>query len=550
MTARHRPGRPAAAGASGEFGHVLAGVMLDGAAARLAGMLDPAFLAEAGWDPASADAVPARQPSAAGPHAVPGRWLPGHRPGNESRRVCQGCFARLQRAGMSASRSPPPRRLPRRPRPPGAWSRGASACRRCGRQRMCEPHSRSSATADAITLEQFLADPAGPAAAALGVPCAACPRAAERAAATATPMTCGGASPSAAAGAGQRRWQPTEPAVSEPGQVSLRALPRWSPCRCCPGLQPHPQRGEDHRRGPARGLRHAAAAAVRLDPALPPGLAPGGPGRCCAPWPATSAAAWPIPPPSRTTTCGTWPSSATAGGCRSPASAAVAGRAAKRWAAGELPRHRGGGASRVRAKINALGRLSQSLRGGRSRDDPAALGRADIENFLQPARLPGIGRANQPLPPDRDLPGCAGRPGRDPRPGPDPARPARGRAARRLHHRTRRHPRRPERGEPGRDLPPEIMAALCANLRHPAARRGQGRHPDRDRHRAQARGHPRPAAGLPGPATPDGGAVLVYDNAKAGRLGRRLPISNATAEVIPGQQAPGPARFPHAPAAS
>ena len=27
----------------------------------------------------------------------------------------------------------------------------------------------------------------------------------------------------------------------------------------------------------------------------------------------------------------------------------------------------------------------------------------------------------------------------------------------------------------------------------------------------------------------DGGAVLIYDNVKAGRLGRRLPISEATA---------------------
>lgn len=33
------------------LGHVLAGAMLDGQAARLAQMLDPAFLAEAGWDP-------------------------------------------------------------------------------------------------------------------------------------------------------------------------------------------------------------------------------------------------------------------------------------------------------------------------------------------------------------------------------------------------------------------------------------------------------------------------------------------------------------------
>ena len=57
--------------------------------------------------------------------------------------------------------------------------------------------------------------------------------------------------------------------------------------------------------------------------------------------------------------------------------------AAKSWAGEELPRHRGAGASNVRSKVNGLARLSQSLR---SRDDhgltPAALGRADIENFL------------------------------------------------------------------------------------------------------------------------------------------------------------------------
>ena len=48
----------------------------------------------------------------------------------------------------------------------------------------------------------------------------------------------------------------------------------------------------------------------------------------------------------------------------------------------------------------------------------------------------------------------------------------------------------------------------------------------------------------------DGGAVLVYDNVKASRLGRRLPISNATAEVITRQQDRVRQRFPHAPAAT
>jgi hypothetical protein len=58
-------------------------------------------------------------------------------------------------------------------------------------------------------------------------------------------------------------------------------------------------------------------------------------------------------------------------------------RAAKAWAGEELPRHRGSGAIKVREKVNALARLSESLR---ARDDrglaPDLLGRNDIEVFL------------------------------------------------------------------------------------------------------------------------------------------------------------------------
>ena len=47
----------------------------------------------------------------------------------------------------------------------------------------------------------------------------------------------------------------------------------------------------------------------------------------------------------------------------------------------------------------------------------------------------------------------------------------------------------------------------------------------------------------------DGGAVLVYDNIKADRLGRRLPISETTAAVIIDQQHRVRARFPDTPPA-
>jgi hypothetical protein len=58
-------------------------------------------------------------------------------------------------------------------------------------------------------------------------------------------------------------------------------------------------------------------------------------------------------------------------------------QAAKAWAAGDLPRHRGGGASKVREKISAAAQLSASLRSRPDRGDaPAALGRPDIDSFL------------------------------------------------------------------------------------------------------------------------------------------------------------------------
>jgi integrase len=109
-------------------------------------------------------------------------------------------------------------------------------------------------------------------------------------------------------------------------------------------------------------------------------------------------------------------------------------------------------------------------------------------------------------------------------------------------------PADPQRGEPGRDLPPEIMTVLCANLHtlEPAEVRvatqigiDTGRRPE-------------DILNLPLDCLArdkDGGPVLIYDNVKADRLGRRLPISNATAAVITSQQDRVRQRFPHALAA-
>ncbi len=109
-------------------------------------------------------------------------------------------------------------------------------------------------------------------------------------------------------------------------------------------------------------------------------------------------------------------------------------------------------------------------------------------------------------------------------------------------------PADPQRGEPGRDLPPEIMTVLRASLhalQPPEVRVATQIGIDTGR-------RPEDILGLPLDCLArdkDGGAVLVYDNVKADRPGRRLPISAATAEVIAGQQQRARQRFPHAPAA-
>ena len=223
-------------------------------------------------------------------------------------------------------------------------------------------------------------------------------------------------------------------------------------------------------------------------------------------------------------------------------------RSARAWAAGELPRHRGRGASKVREKVNALARLSESLR---ARGDhgmaPARLGRPDIEAFL--ARLAYLESAGMISRYHRNVicrdvrAALAGiraigltRPGQAAAGLPGDFMIGRGDI-----------PADPERGEPGRDLPPEIMAALCASLDslQPAETRtaiqlaiDTGRRPE-------------DILALPLDCLArdaGGGAVLVYDNAKAGRLGRRLPIGQGTAAVILAQQDRVRDRFPDTPA--
>ena len=228
---------------------------------------------------------------------------------------------------------------------------------------------------------------------------------------------------------------------------------------------------------------------------------------------------------------------------------------AKRWAADDLPRRRGACPhARVQHIINAVARLSAHLRvtRGDGGEQPGALGRGDIESFLHRlAYLESAGQVSRDgrvricqdlrrlLDRIRAL-GLAA-----------PAQPAAGLGPDFVLT-TGDVPKAPEPPEPSRDLPAEIMRALTARLAD--LERGScgteiragvellmdtGRRPDE-------------ICQLPFDCLArdaDSSPVLVYDNHKGARNGRRLPIGQATANVITGQQQRVRARFPAVPAA-
>ena len=226
---------------------------------------------------------------------------------------------------------------------------------------------------------------------------------------------------------------------------------------------------------------------------------------------------------------------------------------ARRWVLEELPRRRGRKAGGTAAAyVNSVARLPERLRarsgGGQV---PAAPGRADIENFLNRlAFQQSAGQVSRRLRERtcRDLRQVSGhvralgltRPGQPAAGLSDDFALLAGDVP---------HP--PQPGEPSRDLPAEIIARLRGHL---------------DELEAISSRRMRVAAGLlidtgrrPGEICTlgygcpdrdsDGAPVLVYDNHKAARLGRRLPVSEATAQLITAPQAWTRARFPHTPAA-
>jgi integrase len=110
-------------------------------------------------------------------------------------------------------------------------------------------------------------------------------------------------------------------------------------------------------------------------------------------------------------------------------------------------------------------------------------------------------------------------------------------------------PALPEPGEPGRDLPVEVLRLLCQHL--PRLEDLAGRDVrvavelliDTGRRPSEIANLRLDCLARDG----DGGPVLVYDNRKAARLQRLLPIGQATAELIIGQQQAVRRRYPATP---
>jgi integrase len=555
------PAARAAASAGAATAHVFGGRPAPaGLAAALAAVIDPAFLAEAGWD---AGLLVLRPPAA---HPLLGRPVcraPGCQTTAPARtRVCQSCQWRLAAAGLG-----PDQVSALAPRPYPVRGPGRCAVSGCEREHVSAPAALCRAHLDqleelGISTGQFLVGPSVWPLPACG-PCAvaACPRQRRhpdglyceahqmrlRAARRADP------------GFDEQRWQVTDNAIGTGGQVSLRGLPLLVTAEVLAGLQRRcridaVKTGEAELRAVCDDLRRQQVTTMtgyRIDPARGhefKGLANSLITH------ARRALAGP-----ETEVCGdVWDLSLFGHRGRLDFTA-ISQRwlreTVRRWAADDLPKRRvnpgriTSGGLALRHHIGCLARLSESLRMRPDRGEhPAALGRADMEAFLH--RLAFLASAGK-ISGDARIRACREvkhvltqarlmgltRPGG----------PAAGLGEDFAIH-LADVPVKPAPGERGKDLPAEILRQLCQQLRRlpsPEIRTAVELAIDTGR-------RPEEIATLAFDCLArdaDGAPVLIYDNHKAGREKRRLPISEATASVVLAQQQRVRARYPAMPVA-
>ena len=537
-------------------GHIFAGRPLPEArSAALAGRIEAAFLAEAGWDEETwVLTLPAG-------HLLLGRPVcraPGCQTTCfEKTGICLDCRRRLAQAGLSlddAGSLPPPRG--RRWLGPGD---GTCAVTRCPRpwvkagQPLCPEHlgqqQRLGVSVAAFTARADVV--ALPSHGTCAV--AACPRqlpgrGADYCDAHLQRLRClrrAGRTPD------ELSWRLTEPPIPRAGQVSLAGLSPAVAVEILFGLQQRTQQGVKTNNAILRSVTNDARSqqvSSLADLAIPSRR---GKGYASVVNTLVAHARRGMSEPGTEITKDTWDMALFGHqGCLSFTAITQPWlrQTAKIWAAADLPRRRGrSGGDKTRHYLSSLALLSDSLRQRPDRGEvPAALGRADIEAFLGRlgwlraagaistlTRVLACREVRKLLAAARQL-GATG-----------PGGPAAGLSDQFTVHRDDT-PAEPEHGEPGRDLPPEIMQQICAQLHTLAAPHTRtateilidtGRRPE-------------DVVALPLDclaSDTDGAAVLVYDNHKANRLGRRLPIPAATAEAIRAQQQRVRDRFPGTP---
>jgi hypothetical protein len=353
--------------------------------ATLGSLLDPDFLVEIGWHETDLVLHPPAD------HRLLGRQV-CRAPGCETSafsaaRVCRGCTQELGRQGLSTAEVAELRgRLRGRPGRcvvPGCPRSWKSAP--CG---LCEAHEHQRAKTLKLGMDEFLAHPAVVALPSCG-PCAvaACTRDSRsgrgaycyaheqrfRVARQANPEI------------DEQHWRVTVSAGTEPGRVSMRGLAPLVVVQILYGLQRRTRAGRKTNEDQLRMICNAARRQQLTN------LADFDPTQSYRFLTTTvnsllGQVRRALLDPETERTKDVWQLAAFGHGGTLSFSGISQGwlrETAKRWAADDLPKRRGDGGGNVRHHVGCLARLSQSLRMCPDRgENPAALGRADIENFL------------------------------------------------------------------------------------------------------------------------------------------------------------------------
>lgn len=517
------------------------------------GLLDPVFAREAGWDPERGVlSVPAGHPLLG--------WRPCRVTGcttiaYPATGLCRGCTLRRRASGVSEEEFVA---AGKDWRSVGVSSCAVTGCPRpwaSARNPLCLAHGYQRRQRLPLPLPEFLAHPQVEPLPSLG-PCrvASCTR--EQATgkqpycqAHAVALT---RTRRADPELDEARWRLVAPAVAERGEVSLRGLPPLVVAQVLYGLQQRCRAGASTTVSAVRGLgdRLRAEQVGSIEQAT------------------TITSAW-LEPVWRklvgyVTAAGLDPDTERAKDEWNMAAFGLTGRlrftaisqtwlreAAKRWAIHDLPTRRGDQiVGVVQSHVDSVVAVSQSLHTGRRHDhgeDPAALGRGDIEAFLN--RLACLQRAGTISPSRRIVHVRNVRKILTRLRGLGMTRPGAVMAGLPEDFAIRPEdlPSPPSPPEPGRDLPPEVMQVLCEHLGHIEDRSARefrvaiellidtGRRPDEICELAWDCLH----------HDSDGQPVLTYDNWKRQRQGRRLPIAASTAALIAAQKTAVRARFPH-----